>query len=106
MKLFSVFTILAAAIVTVCATHAETNAARFARGLPPLPPQRRSTPVDGLLYHASRIYCTDDFVIQLPGGANPLDPQEVRVTLAKSIAATPSPTQKTLPRLTSSMTWV
>nr|AHZ18303.1 hydrophobin 7 [Tricholoma vaccinum] len=45
MKFFAVFTILAAAIVAVCASHAETNAVRFARGLPPLPPHRRATPV-------------------------------------------------------------
>jgi len=45
MKFFTVFAILAAVIVAACASHAETNAVRLARGLPPLPPHRRSTPV-------------------------------------------------------------
>ncbi|KAF8241131.1 fungal hydrophobin [Tricholoma matsutake] len=46
MKFFSVFAILATAILGVCATpEGETNASRFARGLPPLPPRRRSTHV-------------------------------------------------------------
>jgi hypothetical protein len=53
MKFFSVFAILAAAIVATCASHVETNAVRLARGLPPLPPHRRSTAVAGLSSAAS-----------------------------------------------------
>ncbi|KAG6809650.1 hypothetical protein H0H92_015336 [Tricholoma furcatifolium] len=43
MKFTTIFTIVAAAAATVSATSgAETNAERMARGLPPLPPTRRS----------------------------------------------------------------
>lgn len=42
MKFTTVFSILACTVATVSATHGETNAARLARGLPPLPPVRRS----------------------------------------------------------------
>lgn len=62
MKFFAVFTILAAAIVAVCASHAETNAVRFARGLPPLPPHRRATPVASAFF----ILCLGDVLLNIP----------------------------------------
>jgi len=43
MKFTTVFAVLAGAT----AVYAETNAERFARGLPPLPPARRATSVAG-----------------------------------------------------------
>lgn len=46
MKFATIFAVVAAAAATVGAVPAETNAERFARGLPPNPPVRRSSPVD------------------------------------------------------------
>ena len=46
MKFTTVLAVLASA-VAVFAQPSETNAERFARGLPPLPPARRGTPVAG-----------------------------------------------------------
>ena len=45
---FSIILVLAGA-VSVVAAKPETNAQRLTRGLPPLPPARRATPVDGML---------------------------------------------------------
>ncbi|KAG5644495.1 hypothetical protein DXG03_008322 [Asterophora parasitica] len=45
MKLTTIFAVVAAAAATVSAMPAETNADRLARGLPPLPPVRRATPI-------------------------------------------------------------
>ncbi|KAG6833259.1 hypothetical protein H0H87_009434 [Tephrocybe sp. NHM501043] len=46
MKFTSLFTVLAAAVATASAyPGVETNADRLARGLPPLPPVRRATPI-------------------------------------------------------------
>lgn len=47
MKFTTIFAVVAAAAVTVGAVPSETNAERLARGLPPNPPVRRSSPVDG-----------------------------------------------------------
>ncbi|KAF8241160.1 hypothetical protein L208DRAFT_1383622 [Tricholoma matsutake] len=46
MRLFSIFAVIAATVAVVCAANIErdTNAARFARGLPPLPPRNLFTP--------------------------------------------------------------
>jgi hypothetical protein len=49
MKFTAVLAVLASA-VAVYARSSETNAERFARGLPPLPPARRGTPVAGELH--------------------------------------------------------
>ena len=50
MKLFSIFAVIAATVASVCAASIDTNAARFARGLQPLPPRNLygGTPVAGL----------------------------------------------------------
>ena len=60
MKFTTVIAVLAgAAAVSALPSTAETNAQRLARGLPPLPPARRGTPVAGelnpllCLYHCS-----------------------------------------------------
>ncbi|KAF5384258.1 hypothetical protein D9615_003437 [Tricholomella constricta] len=45
MKFTAVFAVAAAAAASVGAVPAETNANRLARGLTPLPPVRRATPV-------------------------------------------------------------
>ncbi|KAG5716913.1 hypothetical protein E4T56_gene8521 [Termitomyces sp. T112] len=45
MKFNNIFATLAVAAVSVSAAPGETNAHRMARGLPPLPPVRRATPV-------------------------------------------------------------
>jgi len=45
MKFATVTAVLAAAVASVSAAAHETNAHRMARGLPPLPPMRRGTPV-------------------------------------------------------------
>ncbi|RDB17186.1 Hydrophobin-1 [Hypsizygus marmoreus] len=45
MKFTTIFAIVAAAAVSVGAVPSETNANRLARGLTPLPPVRRGTPV-------------------------------------------------------------
>ena len=50
MKTLSLFVVIAAAVTAVWATNVETNAVRFARGLPPLPPRNLYTPVAGLLF--------------------------------------------------------
>ena len=47
MRFFSVITVVAAAVVAVCALNIDTNAARFARGLPPLRPRDLYTPTEG-----------------------------------------------------------
>jgi len=49
MRVLAVFVALAvgASALGVTLTSRETNAQRFARGLPPLPPIRRSSLVDG-----------------------------------------------------------
>jgi hypothetical protein len=45
MKFTSIATVVFTAVAAVAATpYRETNAERFARGMPPLPPQKRSTP--------------------------------------------------------------
>jgi hypothetical protein len=106
MKFFSVFTILAATIVAACASHVETNAARFARGLPPLPPHRRSTPVAGPLSHTSEICYTHSLTVQLPGEALPLEARKVRATLVLFNAATASPGQTILTCPSSPNFWV
>jgi hypothetical protein len=106
MKLFSLFAILAASILAVCATHLETNAARFARGLPPLPPHRRSTPVAGPSFYAAGLLYTDSFIVQLPGEALLLEPRVVRATLVLFNAAPPSTAQTILPCPASSAFWV
>jgi hypothetical protein len=43
MKFATVFTFLTLSAASVYAAHYETNASRFARGLPPLPPVRRTS---------------------------------------------------------------
>ncbi|KAF8241163.1 hypothetical protein L208DRAFT_1383629 [Tricholoma matsutake] len=46
MRFFSIFAVIAATVAVVCAANIErdTNAARFARGLPPLSPRNLFTP--------------------------------------------------------------
>ncbi|KAG6861146.1 hypothetical protein C0995_003414 [Termitomyces sp. Mi166 len=46
MKFTTIFATLATLAISVSALPGETNAQRMARGLPPLPPVRRATPVD------------------------------------------------------------
>jgi hypothetical protein len=43
MKFTTVFTFLTLSAASVYAAHYETNASRLARGLPPLPPVRRTS---------------------------------------------------------------
>lgn len=45
MKLSTVITIITTALAASVSVAAETNAERFARGLPPLPPMKRATNV-------------------------------------------------------------
>ena len=47
MKVATLLAIAATAAVPILGAPAETNADRLARGLPPLPPVRRATPIDG-----------------------------------------------------------
>ncbi|TFK61446.1 fungal hydrophobin [Pluteus cervinus] len=47
MRVATLLAIAATAAVPVLGAPAETNADRLARGLPPLPPVRRATPIDG-----------------------------------------------------------
>ncbi|KDR76991.1 hypothetical protein GALMADRAFT_246172 [Galerina marginata CBS 339.88] len=47
MKFTTVVAVLAAAVASVESRPSETNADRLARGLPPLPPTRRATPIAG-----------------------------------------------------------
>ncbi len=47
MKISAVFIALTA-VATVSAAVVDTNAARMARGLPPNPPAKRSTPAIGM----------------------------------------------------------
>ncbi len=47
MKFTSVIALVATAATLVGAVPFETNAERLARGLPPLPPARRASGVDG-----------------------------------------------------------
>ena len=49
MKFTTVFAVLAGAAAVSARPGVETNAQRLARGLPPLPPVRRGTPVAGEL---------------------------------------------------------
>jgi hypothetical protein len=49
MKFTTVIAILAGAAAVSARPGTETNAQRMARGLPPLPPARRGTPVAGEL---------------------------------------------------------
>ncbi|KAJ3511805.1 hypothetical protein NLJ89_g3886 [Agrocybe chaxingu] len=51
MKFTTVFVALTATAATVCARLSETNAQRFQRGLPPLPPSRRATGVAAARRH-------------------------------------------------------
>jgi hypothetical protein len=53
MKFFFIFAVIAAIVAVVYAIEVETNAARFARGLPPLPPRNLFTPAAGSLSDAS-----------------------------------------------------
>lgn len=48
MKFTVAVALFAAAMGAVDARPSETNAHRLARGLPPLPPVRRATPVEGI----------------------------------------------------------
>lgn len=48
MNLLKIVFVLGAAAFTIGATYLDTNARRMARGLPPLPPVRRATPVAGM----------------------------------------------------------
>jgi len=47
MKFIAALISIAAAVTAVTARPSETNAGRLARGLPPLPPVRRASPVAG-----------------------------------------------------------
>lgn len=51
MKFTSVFALVATAATLAGAVPFETNAERLARGLPPLPPARRASGVEGMLLH-------------------------------------------------------
>jgi hypothetical protein len=93
MKLFSIFAVIAAAVTVVCASNVETNAARFARGLPPLPPRNLYTPVAGLLSDAFQYYSMVQHIPQPPSEAIPLDTQ--CAPLARLNAAPPSSWQAT-----------
>jgi hypothetical protein len=59
MKFTTVLAVLASAIA-VYAQPSETNADRFARGLPPLPPARRGTPVAGKLHLTAALIIYSD----------------------------------------------
>jgi len=47
MKFTTLVAVLAVAVASVESRPSETNGERLARGLPPLPPSRRATPVAG-----------------------------------------------------------
>ena len=47
MRFFAAIAVVVAVVVAVCALNIETNAARFARGLPPLRPRSLYTPTEG-----------------------------------------------------------
>ena len=56
MKFTAVLAVLAGAAAVSASPGVETNAQRLARGLPPLPPARRGTPVVGELNPVLWVY--------------------------------------------------
>ena len=69
MRLLKIVFVLGVA-ASIGATYFDTNAQRMARGLPPLPPIRRATPVAGMLFLSSR-KSFDHIILEVAKRAGP-----------------------------------